>query len=1700
MKTIKTQLTILSTLFSLLIFHLFSQENLNTDFSLEEVMRNSSIYQSVNVITGDYEQAHTDLFSINDQSIKIRRYFSNSKGWSFNIPLKKQDLVFPELRHFNFEYNSDSLLQSIQAADKKTIAQLNWSHDKAFLKIDLSQTLSLQYKFKEKNPFPKSIPLIESIFIQDKELSHYEYRKHPYTQKPLLSLVKNERGVFLVNEYYDTYINQVGESFVSISDPLTDNRIGKVKLQKEPVAQNGDFVITAKYFYHPTFTEVFNAHNKKSVYHHDSKGHLTAIDEYLNDKLYRRECFLWQEHPQIKDQWLLIAKEWRDRKNKVLKSQTFDYDVYGNLIQETLYGNLSGKKEGSFSTNAKGVPLDSTIESYSLYFTYSSECPTQLLSKSEDNGKTLYYIYDTKNSLKIAELLGDKNSIWLRRFFEYNRANQIEKIILDDGKTANQNDLSGVTKKSLTVLSYSNNETLNQSPSCIEKLKYNFSSKSYISTSKALFEYDLEGKLKEKQTFLSDGTLQGKVNYDYDNLGRLIQELDSFHNGWKKSYDCAGNLTNEISFQEGTPILSLKYNYNLLNRPILIEKIDNKGSFSSEGLQYDWVGNKVASTDELGQVTAYTYDDLNRCIYVGHPKLDKEDSILSPKHPYEFDIFDNCTQEIDPKGHVKTIAYTIRGKPFKCSDSKGSSEFFFYNLDGSLQQTIDRKGVFTTYLRDILGRELSMTIFDADGNQRRSVIFSYTPFHLIKTTKDNLHTTSYEYDFEGKLILQKLIFPTGSQQIEYFYNTQRSCVKKIEASSETDLAITEYIFDNQNQLIKTIISNKDLVPLKEIENVKAPLCREAREKTTFVNSFGQYITSITNRQHNEEIKTCFYDSLKRLTSITTKNPLNEILSHTDIEYDLIGNKTKESSYDNGSLEKVNEWTYDSDNKVTEFIENSLNENSRNVRFIYNLKGQLVETLKPNGTSLFYSYNSLGQIEHYHGSDSSFDYFYQYDIYGNLIEIKDLIYHNTTERIVDSLGHILKETLGNGLTLSNIFDSKGRRTLLNLPDNSSIAFDYDPLYLRKITRLTKGGESQYFHEYSEYSLKGDILKMSMIGAAGYQFLTYDEKRRCQSIKTPCWSIEIPKEGIDFLGNIIELTTNDTHSTTIQKYTYDQKNQISSESGLFSNTYLYDFRGNRKAKNNQNYIVDALDQMNYIADNNSLNAFKESFEYSLNGNISATKKENQEVFYHYDALDRLILIEIPFDKKIACIYDAFDRRLTKTVYEWDTRTVEWTQKTKILFIYDGQKEIGCVDEKGCIKELRLLGIGSMETGESVETAAAIAHEIGDKIYAPIHDHRGNVCCLIDSVTGEVAETIYYSAFGEQCIYSPDGTSYDYSLIQNPWMFSSKRLDKETGLIFFGKRYYNQTIGRWLTKDPLGLIDGPNPYLFVHNNPLSSIDCYGLLSWSSTWDNAANWLSLALESLQNFKLKYSYEEQMYSHINKITEDTFSPGFLKFAGYFRDSIETGHSSFGHEINDHVRVTFINGILNIKTDFDDSLKLFSTTHGDTVIHYVFRPTEGWTIDIIQAICAKLGFTSCYAKALAKTWKELIQELGGTKNKGSIIHYSHSIGSADTYMAIKLLTPEEQQMIHVITIGSPSLISRDSGFASVLNYVSRRDGVCLFDPVGYLKGLFTHDSETVFLGSHFGIPLIDHTLFMTTYTGIIIDLGVEFTKKYPTSL
>jgi len=66
-----------------------------------------------------------------------------------------------------------------------------------------------------------------------------------------------------------------------------------------------------------------------------------------------------------------------------------------------------------------------------------------------------------------------------------------------------------------------------------------------------------------------------------------------------------------------------------------------------------------------------------------------------------------------------------------------------------------------------------------------------------------------------------------------------------------------------------------------------------------------------------------------------------------------------------------------------------------------------------------------------------------------------------------------------------------------------------------------------------------------------------------------------------------------------------------------------------------------------------------------------------------------------------------------------------------------------------------------------------------------------------------------------------AFSQANVNNPWKFSSKRLDDETGFSFFGRRYYAPDIGRWITPDPAGFADGPNLYAYVHNQPLAYID---------------------------------------------------------------------------------------------------------------------------------------------------------------------------------------------------------------------------------------------------------------------------------------
>jgi len=66
-------------------------------------------------------------------------------------------------------------------------------------------------------------------------------------------------------------------------------------------------------------------------------------------------------------------------------------------------------------------------------------------------------------------------------------------------------------------------------------------------------------------------------------------------------------------------------------------------------------------------------------------------------------------------------------------------------------------------------------------------------------------------------------------------------------------------------------------------------------------------------------------------------------------------------------------------------------------------------------------------------------------------------------------------------------------------------------------------------------------------------------------------------------------------------------------------------------------------------------------------------------------------------------------------------------------------------------------------------------------------------------------------------------------NPFRFSTKYQDDETDLLYYGYRYFSASTGRWLSSDPVEEEGGTALYVFVVNDPISSVDLFGL---KKTW----------------------------------------------------------------------------------------------------------------------------------------------------------------------------------------------------------------------------------------------------------------------------
>ena len=200
------------------------------------------------------------------------------------------------------------------------------------------------------------------------------------------------------------------------------------------------------------------------------------------------------------------------------------------------------------------------------------------------------------------------------------------------------------------------------------------------------------------------------------------------------------------------------------------------------------------------------------------------------------------------------------------------------------------------------------------------------------------------------------------------------------------------------------------------------------------------------------------------------------------------------------------------------------------------------------------------------------------------------------------------------------------------------------------------------------------------------------------------------------------------------------------------------------------------------------------------------------FAYDSAGRLSTVSTGGVAIATFQYDALGRRVRKT-----------TQGATHTYVYDGWNLV--------LERIERDG-GETDTveyfwGKDMSGSLGGAGGIGGLLYlkhngaafVPLYDANGNVMQYVDA-TGAVVASYVYDAFGRTLASA--GTHAELFRFR----FSTKYHDPESGLVYYGYRFYSPNLARWLTRDPLEEQGGLNLYAFCANDAIGQVDPYGLI----------------------------------------------------------------------------------------------------------------------------------------------------------------------------------------------------------------------------------------------------------------------------------
>ena len=955
------------------------------------------------------------------------------------------------------------------------------------------------------------------------------------------------------------------------------------------------------------------------------------------------------------------------------------------------------------------------------------------------------------------------------------------------------------------------------------------------------YEYTIVGDtLKEERVYPAllkktshiyddENALSTTREYAYDKRGNLI------------SYSIDGELNANITYHEHKIVKNAPRNIEVTGNGATLQrrssKIDDKGNVTQIS---------VAVNDAVEAVYDMEYDTYGNVTKFIRPENNNDERVSvsvkydEKQHLYPIEVFDSYgftsyteynellglpTKQTDINGAIIEYKYDEKGRlstitaPKEKEVGKEHTLKFEYILEGEVYKGITHhntpEGGFEVHAYiDSLGREkyteTTSNIYENGMISAKTIRSAYTKYDAFSRKVEQIKACN----------LENISLESGVEtfSLHCFDELDRPVLSTFIDGSEVSM---QYKIDTEEQTGKTTL-------------VCTTTDAEGRISNTYTDAIGRTIAT-ENIVSGEPIRVVnTYDALSRVVEVL--HPNEHISTY---KYDMLGNVIETKTPDAGTVTAE-----------------------------YTPQGQILTRTTANGEVVSYNYEferlkSVAYSLHpndsviYTYGDKTAENFQK----GRLISVRypmgseEYTYGNMGEVIKNVKSIVIDESTKKNHTYTSEFeyDSWNRIQKMVYPDGEVVDYEYySNGELKSITGEKDGITYPYLVE-TGYNVNGQTAYRKLGNNTEHRYF-YDCKDRLQTSTLHIGSEKISENtyNYDKVDNITSIHDNGTY---FQNYTYDELNRLISASGydfgsvddahssysmtmeynkmsspivfnqsittdngttFKNNTYLYNQESQPNAPiqiGNTRYTYDKAGNPTSVLDSNGVG---KDMVWDAENRLRQITDHKEGLFhsYAYDHTGERIL------KRYGTAQNAYVNGASAGTLR--NSTDNYSAYASAYFVENNN---GYTKHyyAGATRLVSKIGEGVYEN----ENYTSYGDEEKDQ-YFYYQDHLGSSTYITD-INGGIAQ---YSA------YTPYGEMFREYRNVTPYRFNGKELDTETGLYYYGARYYNPNTALWLGVDPLTNTNPQaSPYIYCLSNPINLIDPDGRKEYSYS-EAAKNW----------------------------------------------------------------------------------------------------------------------------------------------------------------------------------------------------------------------------------------------------------------------